>query len=154
VAYEYLWDLLTGNPPGSSGGVLPSLLVPVLPPAGAVDFAFGGTGTGVRDPSAVGLFAPGLRGQVELFWTQLAGATPSERALHAIFTGANDYLGSNTLGPSEVVANIGSAVAELYALGARDVIVLGIPDLRLGPAVGANREQLSQISKEHNKLLK
>ena len=156
VAYEYLWQLLTGHAPGSPQGVRPSLLVPVLPPAGAVDFAFGVTGTGVLDPLPGGLFAPGLQGQVEGFRTQLAGASPSEHALYAIFTGANDYL-SPLIHRSinEVVANIANSVAELYDLGARDVIVLDLPDLGLGPAVPASsRAQLSELTRAHNKLLK
>src|SRR5262249_7311927 len=155
VAYEYLWQQLTGHRPGSSGGVLPSEVVPVLPPTGAVDFAFGGTGTGFLDPLPGGFSAPGLQGQVELFRTQLAGATPSERALYAIFTGANDYLNPlNNRAAGGVVANIGHAIATLHALGGRDVIPMNLPALGLGPFAGDNRAQLSEISTEHNKLLK
>jgi len=155
VAYEYLWERLTGHAPGAPGAIQPSLLVPILPPIGAVDFAYGVTGTGVLDPLPGGLFAPGLQGQVDLFRTQLAGARPSEHALYAVFTGANDYLSPLIhRSTSEVVANIANSVAELYALGARDVIVMSMPDLGLGPLVGANRDQLSEISKAHNKLLK
>ena len=42
VALEYLWSFLSGGPPV----IPPSLTVPVLPQQGAVNFAFGGSGSG------------------------------------------------------------------------------------------------------------
>lgn len=157
VAFEYLWELLTGQPPEAPGGLTPSVALPVLPPTGAVDFAFGGTGTGELDPLPGGLLsAPGLKGQVGLFRRALNGTTPSGHALYAIITGANDYLNplSHQTTPEEVVGNIVESVASLYELGARDVMVVSLPDLGLLPLNGPAAHDLSQLTKQHNKLLK
>lgn len=157
VAFEYLWELLTGQPPEAVGGLTPSMALAVLPPTGAVDFAFGGTGTGEIDPLPGGLLsAPGLKGQVALFRRALNGRRPSEHALYAIETGANDYLNplSHQTTPEEVVGNIVESVGSLYKLGARDVMIVSLPDLGSLPLNGPVADDLSRLTKQHNKLLK
>jgi phospholipase/lecithinase/hemolysin len=91
VAFEYLWQMLGGGAPGTPDGLKPFLSSPLARPEGAVDFAFGGTGTPYLDRTPGGLFVPGLRGQVELFGAALRGKKAPRRALYAIVTGANDY---------------------------------------------------------------
>src|SRR6476620_8616626 len=49
VAFEYLWQLLSGAAPGSARGLKPFLSAPIFGSTGAVDFAFGGTGTPYLD---------------------------------------------------------------------------------------------------------
>ena len=132
VAFEYLWQALSGAAPGTPGALKPYIAAPLLAPTGAVNFAFGGTGTPALDQTPGGLWAPGLRGQVELFALGLKGRKPSSKALYAVVTGANDYRADAynvPLAPKTVVANISASIERLYALGARDVMLLTLPDL-------------------------
>jgi phospholipase/lecithinase/hemolysin len=153
VAFEYLWDLMTSN---TGGDVTPFLSTLRVPQKGAVSFAFGASGTGLIEPVG-SLFVPGLNGQVELLRAALRGRKAPPHALYAIFSGANDYLGAsadNPPVPSVVVGNIVKAVQKLYALGARDVMVLNLPDLGMIPLVpGDMKGTLSLLTMAHNGLL-
>lgn len=158
VAFEYLWHALSGHAPGTAGALVPYIASPVLGPKGAVNFAFGGTGTPILDQTPGGLYAPGLRGQVELFALGLRGRKPSKKALYAIVTGANDYSPTpyNTpIAPAEVVENISTAVRRLYSIGARDILLLSLPDIGLTPqAIAAGTSAIgSQLTAEHNARL-
>jgi phospholipase/lecithinase/hemolysin len=156
VAFEYLWQLVSGHAPGSSGGLKAFLASPILRSAGAVNFAFGGTGTRYISQTPGGTYAPGLRGQVELFRAALHRRTPSKRALYAIVTAANDYRDdqfNEPMSPPDVVANIVAAVETLHRLGARDIMVLNMPDLGLLPGAGGPGSPESQLSALHNLLL-
>ena len=156
VAFEYLWEHLSGQAPGSAGGLKAFLAAPNLGPTGAVDFAFGGTGTPYLAQTPGGLYAPGLKGQVELFRLALRGRKPSTRALYAIVTGANDYRDdqfNQQMAPADVVDNIVDAVEALYQLGARDVMVLNLPDFGLLPGGGGPGSPESQLSADHNRRL-
>lgn len=153
VAFEYLWQRLSGAAPGSSRALRPYIAWPFIGPKSAANFAFGGTGTPLLDQTPGGLFAPGLKGQVELFGLAMRGKKPSPRALFAIVTGANDYtLDGNgaPLSPPVVVRNIGQSVARLYALGARTIMVLGLPDLGRLPGADPAASELTLV---HNTLL-
>jgi phospholipase/lecithinase/hemolysin len=162
IAFEYLWALLNGQRVPSANGVVPSLDLLGLPRRGAVSFAFGGSTTDYLTPIAGSPFPlPGLRGQVELLRLALGGRRAPDRALYAILTGANDYIvepPEQPADPVDVVQNITRAIARLYAIGARDVMVLGLPDLGIVPLVAAQGQKqsaaLSEISKKHNALLK
>ena len=154
VAFEYLWDLMNSK---AGVSVTPFLSRLKVPQKGAVSFAFGPSGTGFIEPAGP-LFVPGLNGQVELFGTALRGKKSPPRALYAIFSGANDYLAAsadNPPVPPVVVGNIVKAIQKLYALGARDVMVLNLPDLGLIPLVPAGplKETMSQLTLAHNYLL-
>jgi len=153
VAFEYLWDLMGSK---AGGNVAPFLSTLRVPQKGAVSFAFGASGTGLMEPVG-SLMVPGLNGQVELFGAALRGKKAPQRALFAVFSGANDYLGAsaeNPPVPSVVVGNIVNAVKKLYALGARDVMVLNLPDLGLIPLVPAElKGTLSYLTTVHNAML-
>ena len=159
IGFEYLWQRLTGHAPGSALGLKPFLAAPFSQTAQAVAFAFGGTGTAYVDQTPGGFWAPGLRGQVELFRMSLRGRKPSSRSLYAIVTGANDYRVDPynvPMDPADVVRNIEAAIARLYQLGARDVMVLDLPDLGKIPANIIDPEASaagSAISAAHNALL-
>jgi phospholipase/lecithinase/hemolysin len=153
---EYLWQLLSGHAPGSSKGLKPFLAAPLLGPTGAIDFAFGGTGTPFLDQTPGGLWAPGLKGQVELFRAALLGRKPSKRALYVVITGANDYRDgafNQPMQPADVVRNIADAVTTLHQIGARDVMVINLPDLGLVPANAADPAAASFLTAAHNALL-
>jgi len=150
VAFEYLWSFLSGGPPV----IPPSLTVPVLPQQGAVSFAFGGSGSGAFR-NVLGVNVPGLQTQVVFFAASLAGRPAPPDALYAIWTGSNDYQAQTPESPATVVDNIAAGIETLYLLGARDFLVVNLPDLGSGPLVPEEqRAVLSRLTTEHNKLLK
>lgn len=157
VSVEYLWERLSGKLPGGRGALRAYVNGPLIDTRDAVDFAFAGTGTAEIDQTPGGLYAPGLKGQVELFRLSLAGRKPSKKALYVVVTGANDYrvdAYNVPMDPARVVANITEAVRRLCALGAREVLVMSLPDLGrtpyLTPADAAVR---TAVSMAHNALL-
>jgi phospholipase/lecithinase/hemolysin len=155
VEFEYLWQCLTGKSLGGADGLKPFLASPRIHGASAIDFAYGGTGTDYLDQTPGGMWAPGFKGQIELFRLALHGKEPSDRALYAIATGANDYRVDQFNVPmdaKQVVRNIEDGIITLYRLGARNVMVLDMPDLGLIPASGGDPEQ-SRISRVHNDRL-
>ena len=154
VAFEYLWNHITSN---AGDGMKPFLATLRVPQKGAVSFAFGASGTGFIESIPGPLLIPGLNGQVELFAAALRGRKPPRRALYAVFSGANDYLFASAAEPPDpvvVVGNIVNAIQKLYALGARDVMVLNLPNLSLIPLVPAElKGPLTQLTVGHNILL-
>lgn len=157
VAVEYLWQQVSGRAPGTAGALRPYVAAPWLGAAGAVDFAFGGTGTPLLDQTPGGLYAPGLLGQVELFRLALAGRPPAKKSLYLLMTGPNDYRIDQynvPMAPTQVVNNIATAAARLYALGARDILVLTMPDLgQLPYLTPAQVAQGTAVTQAHNALL-
>jgi phospholipase/lecithinase/hemolysin len=154
VSFEYLWQQLSGQAPGTNNGLRPFVQFPQVAQTGAVDFAFGGSGSSFIGQTPGGQWVPGVKGQIELFRFALAGKKPSKRAVYAIVTGANDYQQNPPMAPSDVVKNIADAVVSLYQLGARNVLVLNLPDLGLLPANRANPGPATLLSQIHNTLLK
>jgi phospholipase/lecithinase/hemolysin len=153
IGFEYLWQRLTGTPLDGPGALKPFLAAPLVRRAAAIDFAYGGTGTAYVDQTPGGMWAPGLKGQVELFRFALRGKKPSNRALYAIATGSNDYrldAFNQPMAPEQVVGNIEEAIVSLYRLGARNVMVLDMPNLAMLPFADP---AASGISSAHNDLL-
>jgi phospholipase/lecithinase/hemolysin len=157
VSVEYLWQKLSGRLPGTRGALRAYVNGPVIGVNDAVDFAFGGTGTPEIDQTPGGLYAPGLKGQVELFRLALGARRPSKKALYVVVTGANDYRidpYNVPMDPTRVVANITDAVRRLCALGAREVLVLSLPDLGATPYLDpADAAMRTAVSMAHNALL-
>jgi phospholipase/lecithinase/hemolysin len=155
MAFEFLWERLSGHRPGSPRGLKPFLEAPILQKTGAINFAFGGTGTPYVDQTPGGFYSPGLKGQVELFQLSLKGKQPSPRSLYVVSTGANDYRGDPfnvPMHPEDVVNNIEQAIVRLYGVGARHVMVLDLPDLGQVPANGGSPDATA-LSTYHNMLL-
>lgn len=155
VAVDYLWQLLSGHAPETRHAIKPIMRSPNIRAAKAVNFAFGGTGTPVLDQTPGGFFAPGLKGQVELFAAALRGRKPSKRALYVIASGSNDYSENDfnvPMHPTEVVGNIVESVARLYQLGARTVMVFDLPDPKFFPG-GDPDGSGSALAALHNELL-
>jgi phospholipase/lecithinase/hemolysin len=156
VTFEYLWSMLSGRQPFIAPSL--SLSGQPLPPAGAVSFAFGGAGSGVVTV-VQGFQVPGLQTQIAMFQAALRGQPAPADALYAIWVGSNDYEkgpGEAVVPPATVVGNIADAVGALYGLGARDIVVVNLPDLGASPSVlldSAQRELLSALTTAHNKLL-
>jgi phospholipase/lecithinase/hemolysin len=156
MAFEFLWQRLSRHAPGSPQGLQPFLASPFGETSRAVNFAYGGTGTENVDQTPGGFWAPGLKGQVELFRLSLGTRKRYRNALYAITTGANDYRidpFNEPMDPNDVVANIADAVDTLYELGARNVMVLDLPDLGLLPGHSGDPASATWISALHNLLL-
>ena len=165
VAFEYLWAQLSGHAPGTPGGIQPYLSLPALglrpmPRKEAVDFSFGGSGSGYATRTPGGFVVPGLRAQVELFGTAMHGRKPSNKALFAIVTGSNDYLTvppAQPATPDTVVANIIASIETLHRYGAKTVMVLNVSDLGTLPLVTMTQPAaaplLSGLTLAHNQLL-
>ena len=155
IAFEYLWQRLSGHRLESPQALKPILAAPFLQKTGATNFAFGGTGTPYLDQTPGGFYSPGLKGQIELFRIALRGRQPSNRALYVVSTGANDYRIDSfnvPMSPEEVVGNIEQAIVSLYRLGARHVMVVDLPDLGMVPANGGD-PAATALSLYHNGLL-
>jgi phospholipase/lecithinase/hemolysin len=150
VMFEHLWDKLNKN----GGAIVPSLAITQIPPRTAVSFAFGTSGTDANCAPV-----PGLLCQVALFAQSLIGTQPSKRTLYAIFSGGTDVLTApNPFDPAvvaAVVTNVSQAIQQLYQLGARDIIVVNMPNLGLAPLIAAPelKAALDQVSQQHNAAL-
>jgi phospholipase/lecithinase/hemolysin len=159
IGFEYLWQRLSGHEPDSARALKPFLAAPLMQTGCTVDFAFGGTGTAYVDQTQGGFYSPGLKGQVELLRLALRGKTPSSRSLYAIASGANDYRTDPfnvPMNPADVARNIEDAIVSLYKLGARNVIVLDLPDLGLLPSNAVDEETsraATAVSLAHNRAL-
>ncbi len=154
MGVEFLWQHLSGHAPGSALGLKPSL---ASPDGCAINFAYGGTGSAEVDQTPGGFSSPGLKGQVELFRSALGGEPPSTRALYVVSTGANDYRDDPFNVPmkqADVVRNIESAIVTLYEIGARDVMVVDLPDFAKIPAYSGDPKAAGKVSRKHNDLLR
>jgi phospholipase/lecithinase/hemolysin len=161
TAPEVLWSLLN---PGSKTVLKPVLPSVKLTQVDSVNFAFGGAGTGEITLTPGQFFVPGLKGQVATF-VQLAKAKGlAKKALYLIVAGSNDYLFSPpgvTPDPMAVVGNIKTSIQRLYAAGARDFMVLNVPNLGKVPLVTVpdtpeNQQKaaiLSGLAAQHNASL-
>jgi phospholipase/lecithinase/hemolysin len=155
VAFEYLWQMLSGAAPGTRGSLRPFLQLPFVVRNQAIDFAFGGSSTGFIDQTPGGFGVPGLLGQIELFRAVLPKNPQASRALYAILAGAGDYLRPTPLSPTQSVGNIIAGVQSLYNSGARTIIVINLPDLGAIPITAGTPQSalLTQLSLAHNALL-
>ncbi len=105
------------------------------------NFAFGGATTGLKNIGINTL--PGLQQQINSFTTANPSADPN--SLYILWAGVNDYLDyffQGTPNPTQSVTNLSTAVKSLAAVGARDIMVLNLPDLGKFPVTSGN----SQIS--------
>ncbi len=125
----------------------------------SVNFSYGLATTGASGAGELGSFVPGVETQVEFFVADhlQANQAADEDALYVFWAGSNDYFDGN-IDPQQVVDNIESEIGSLYDIGARDFLVLNLPDLGLlpeanNPNLPASPEQLSQLSDTHNLLL-
>ena len=165
VEVEYLWQMLEHRKPGKKKALVPYLSNPCENNdeiGSAVDFGFGGSGTGLSSLTPGGFAVPGVLGQIALFACALQGQAPPDDALYAIWSGANDYFNylspaplDPILTPTQVVANIVQGIQGLYGLGARRIVVLNQADLGKIPLVLGTPASalLSALSQQHNAAL-
>ena len=125
----------------------------------SVNFGYGGATTGESGRGTLGNFIPGMQQQVEFFiGDRLQIDRPADSdALYILWGGNNDYLGGGA-DPELVVDNIETEIESLYGTGARDFLVVNLPDLGVipladNPDLGISAEELSELSDTHNSLL-
>jgi outer membrane lipase/esterase len=124
------------------------------------NFGFGGATTGTFNALSplVGFNLPGaLSSQLNTFTT--LPINPSSNALYVLWAGANDYL---VLPPqlratdaTSAVNNLSNAVTALTAKGARNIIVVNLPDLGKTPQerVQPTAPSISTLVNSHNSKL-
>ncbi|MEH1808822.1 MAG: SGNH/GDSL hydrolase family protein [Nostoc sp.] len=91
------------------------------------NFAFGGATTGTENIGLPSL--PGLQQQINSF---VSAQTADPNALYIIWAGTNDYLSyffGGVPNPTNTVGNLSAALTSLVADGARDIMVVNLPDL-------------------------
>lgn len=113
------------------------------------NFAYGGATTGSDRNSLV----PSLLTQVQMFTK--THQQPSPNALYVLWAGANDYL----QGISDVtisVANVTRTIISLVNVGAKNILVVNLPDLGQLPATRTsnNSLNLSGLTQAHNQALR
>ncbi len=125
----------------------------------SVNFAYGLATTEATGSGELGSFVPGIEQQVEFFVADSlqANQTADEDALYVLWGGSNDYFipGAD---PEEIVDNIESEIESLHAVGARDFLVVNLPDLGVipqanNPDLAISSAELSELSDNHNLLL-
>ncbi|HXA23933.1 MAG TPA: SGNH/GDSL hydrolase family protein [Acetobacteraceae bacterium] len=134
--------------------------LPALQPslAGGTDFAYGGAETGQTPVHT--LNPTDLSSQISQFASQVP--SPQAGALYTVWIGSNDVLdiaNNTTLTPSQQQADVGAAVnnetaaiSALAARGAKDLVVLNVPDLgktpyemARGPTVAQSATSLASL---------
>ena len=152
VAVEYLWKLVSRK---HNAELVPFVVAGALDKKTSVNFAFGGAGSGMQNPTPNGFTVPGLLGQVGLYSTALQRKKSNADALYVVWSGSNDYLQNITHDPYTVTGNVASAIRALHATGARDFLVPNLPDLGATPLIKAQgtSTQFTALAKSHNALL-
>jgi phospholipase/lecithinase/hemolysin len=146
-----VWAQDLGSQLGLS--VKPSLI-------GGTDFAYGGAETG---PTPSHQATP-IDLNAQLLQFQAQDPQPPANALYAVWIGSNDVLDALAHGGGDTIANVQAAVGNemqfLYGLvgeGARDLLVLNVPDLGKVPDVAAEgpayAAQASSLSSYYDTLL-
>jgi len=113
--------------------------------ADGTDFAYGGAQTGSTPQNANDLQAKAISLPAQLIQFQTTVLSPKANALYTISVGANDLLGilaNPTLTAQQETADINAAVAnetafvqQLVGDGAKNLLVLNVPDLSKTPDV-------------------
>jgi len=124
-----------------------------LMPNPKTNFAYGGASTGYYNPvmpATSPLYLTGILSQITNFTSTNLKVDPD--SLYVVWGGANDYLYGGVTDTSGPVNNIAVAVKALADVGAKEIMVLNLPDL--GQVPGANNtsagNQLSNLSTQHN----
>lgn len=125
----------------------------------SVNFAVGGAQTGVSGLGEFEALSPGLLTQVAGFTNDLilSDQMADPNALYILWLGGNDYQSMDIPNPTQVVGNIETALNSLYNFGARNFLVLNLPDLgkipqslRLDSVLSSS---LTDLTEQHNSVL-
>lgn len=130
-----------------------------LSPSSLKNFASGGAGTGTFHRA--GSLFPGMTTQIFSFLQQSGGAL-DPNALYILSAGSNDYSDPSFTNPADIpgaaITNTVNALGALRERGAKNFLVVGVPDFGLVPeSAGLSASQrtgLSALSAAHNGTLK
>jgi phospholipase/lecithinase/hemolysin len=116
-----------------------------VPPTSGTDVAIAGsTSANLLQPNA-----PGLHGQI-LDYIKAKGTLPGGRIpgddLYCIWVGANDFAAQ--IAPQQTVANIRAGISALAMAGAKEIVLVAIPDISLTPDVRALGSATVQEAKQ------
>ncbi len=144
---------------GDEIGLTPTQFIPTPAniPTEGINFALGGSSSGLNNAFFPDLPLPGVLGQVGSF-TQTLQANNQKadsNALYTVWGGANDYLFAGVTDPNQTVSNLSNAVGALTQAGAKNIAVFNLPDLGKTPFAIANEisPQLTQLTLAHNAAL-
>lgn len=118
------------------------------------NFAFGGATTGTENIGLPSL--PGLQQQINSF---VSAQTADPNALYIIWAGTNDYLSyffGGVPNPTNTVGNLSAELTSLVADGARDIMVVNLPDLGKLPFANFDSQRsnlFNTFSSTHNSSL-
>lgn len=121
-----------------------------LTPQQQTNYAFGGANTGIDNSTSPGAQIPSLQQQINSF--KATNTSADSNALYVVWAGADDYLGGVT-NPAVPVNNLSTAVNSLADYGAKNIMVLNLPDLGKLPGTSGNTQVstgLSALSQAHN----
>jgi phospholipase/lecithinase/hemolysin len=136
-----------------------------LPINPTTNFAFGGATTGtdntLNPPPPAPQALPGLRQEVLGYLSLLNGQMADPDGLYLVWGGANDYLPtlSTTFTPytepTTTVNNLAFAVTALAGAGAKNILVVNLPDLGELPRTSSTpqSDDLNELTQDHNTLL-
>lgn len=120
------------------------------------NFAFGGANTGNTNTlvpnNSIGLL--GLQQQIEKYKAE--NDQTDAQPLYIIWAGANDYLNGGITNHTIPVQNLTNAVKSLANAGAKNIMILNLPDLGILPIIRSNTQQstfLSNLTLLHNSAL-
>ncbi len=123
----------------------------------SVNFAFGGATSGLTNAGDPRL--PGVLREVQAFTNDLSVANRSadSEALYIVWAGgSNDYVAGNSSG-NIFAENVSGGITSLFNAGARNILVLNVPDLGKTPRAfsrGSKEANLrTQVSQEFNASL-
>ncbi|WP_228061571.1 SGNH/GDSL hydrolase family protein [[Phormidium] sp. LEGE 05292] len=108
------------------------------------DFAYGGAKTGDSQQ-----LPPGVLAQIQRF--KAKNSTANTKALYIIWAGANDYLGGAT-DTTVPINNLATAVKRLAEIGAKNIVLVNLPDLGKLPGTRTTERAkiLSSLTQNHN----
>lgn len=126
-------------------------------PTGGINFAVGGSSSGLENALVPDSGLPGVLGQVGLF-TQTLQANNQKvdpNALYALWGGANDYVFGGVTDTNQTIENLSNAIGLLTQAGAKNIAVFNLPNLgQIPSAIATNTSaQLTQLTQSHNALL-
>lgn len=149
VWVEYLAQKLKLNPVPFT-----TLTTDVCSVRDGVNYAFGGSSSGLNNAIFPNEPLPGTLAQVNLYTSSLAAnKKPADsKALYIVWAGSNDYLFGNVTNPQQPVENISKAVNILASVGAKNIMVLNLADLGKLPRTRNTQfsAQLSLLTNTHN----
>ncbi len=122
-----------------------------------INYAFGGASSGLNNAAFPTAPFPGMLAQVKLFTSGLTANQKSAdpKAVYIVWAGANDYLFGNVTNPQQPVNNISNSITALAAVGAKNIMVVNLPDLGKLPGTRLSpfSPQLTTLTNAHNLAL-